>query len=231
MYEHGGPIMNKIADFSHMPVQRGCNGEDIHSFSDTELLAVILGTGSRSKGVMECAETTLRSFGGLKGMFHSGLRELSAHNGIGMIKAVRIKCAFEMGRRILSAGIELTHISSPESVWLAVLPETAGLQKEEFRVLVLNSKNRILKKSVISVGTVSETIVHPREVFRDAIREGGSGIIITHNHPSGTLVPSKEDIATTERIAESGRIIGIPLLDHVIVTDNAYYSMKEGGYI
>ena len=214
-----------------MPVQRGCNGDDIRSFSDSELLAVIIGTGFRGKGVMECAESCLMAFGGLKGMFHSGLREISAHAGIGMTKAVRIQCAFEMGRRILSAGRELTHAGTPESVWLAVLPDIAGLQKEEFRVLVVNSKNRILKKSVISIGTVSETIVHPREVFREAIKEGGSAIIITHNHPSGILTPSNEDIKTTERISEAGRIIGIPMLDHVIVTDNAYYSMKEGGYL
>jgi len=220
--------MNKA---SHMPVQRGCNGDDIRSFSDSELLAVIIGTGSRRKGVMECAESCLMAFDGLKGLFHSGLREISAHTGIGMTKAVRIQCAFEMGRRILSAGRELTHAGTPESVWLAVLPDIAGLQKEEFRVLVVNSKNRILKKSVISIGTVSEAIVHPREVFREAIREGGSGIIMTHNHPSGVLTPSKEDIATTERISEAGRIIGIPMLDHVIVTDNAYYSMREAGYL
>ena len=220
--------MNKA---SHMPVQRGCNGDDIRSFSDSELLAVIIGTGFHGKGVMECAESCLMTFGGLKGMFHSGLREISAHAGIGMTKAVRIQCAFEMGRRILSAGRELTHAGTPESVWLAVLPDIAGLQKEEFRVLVVNNKNRILKKSIISIGTVSETIVHPREVFREAIKEGGSAIIITHNHPSGILTPSKEDIKATERIAEAGQIIGIPMLDHVIVTDNAYYSMREGGYL
>jgi len=220
--------MNKA---SHMPIQRSCNGDDIRSFSDSELLSVIIGTGLRGKGVMECAESCLMAFGGLKGMFHSGLREISAHAGIGMTKAVRIQCAFEMGRRILSAGRELTHAGTPESVWLAVLPDIAGLQKEEFRVLVVNSKNRILKKSVISIGTVSETIVHPREVFREAIKEGGSGVIITHNHPSGVTTPSKEDILTTERIFEAGRIIGIPMLDHVIVTDDAYYSMREGGYL
>ena len=221
----------KIIDLSRMPIQRGCNGEDIGSFSDSELLSVVLGTGSRNKNVVECAESGLRVFGGLKGMYHSGLRELSAHDGIGMIKAVRIQCAFEMGRRILSPLTDITHIETPKAVWLTLLPDIAGLQQEEFRVLVLNNKNRILKKIVVSVGTVSETIVHPREVFRDAIREGGSGVIIAHNHPSGILEPSKEDIFTTERIAEAGRIIGIPLLDHVILTDVAYFSLKEEGYI
>lgn len=224
--------MNKTASYlSHMPIQRGCNGADISSFSDGELLAVILGTGVRNKSVMECAEASLRIFGGLKGMYHSGLRELSAHDGIGMAKAVRVRCAFEMGKRILSSGDDLTHVGTPEQVWLALLPEIAGLRQEEFRTLVLNNKNRILKKSVISIGTVSETIVHPREVFRDAIKEGGSAIIITHNHPSGILAPSKEDIAATERIADAGHILGIPLLDHIILTDMAYYSMKEAGYL
>ena len=206
-------------------------GESVRVFSDQELLAVILGSGSRGRGVMECAQGALENLGGLKGLFNSGIRELAGQKGIGMTKAVRIHCALEMGRRIISGGREFTHVSTPESVWKLLLPETAGLQKEEFRVLVLNSKNRILKKAVISVGTVSEAIVHPREVFRDAIREGGSAIIICHNHPSGTLVPSSEDIATTERIAGAGKIIGIPLLDHVIVTDFSYCSMKEEGYL
>ncbi len=216
---------------SRMPGQRGCRGEDIKGFSDSELVSVILGTGSRGKNVMECAEALLRKAGGINGMFRSGLRELAACTGIGPVKAVKLQCAMELGRRIISSGRELTHAGNPESVWQAVLPDIAGLEQEEFRVLVVNSKNRILKKSVISVGTVSETLVHPREVFREAIREGGSGIIVTHNHPSGALTPSQEDLETTERLMEAGKIIGIPLLDHVIVTDRAYCSLKEKGYI
>jgi len=107
----------------------------------------------------------------------------------------------------------------------------AGLEREEFRVLVLNNKNGILKNSMVSAGTVSEALVHPREVFRDAIREGAASLIVAHNHPTGELTPSKEDISTTRRLVEAGTIIGIPILDHVIITDTSYYSFKEGGYL
>jgi DNA repair protein RadC len=210
-------------DHSGMPVQKCCRGHDTRSLSDTELLAVVLGSGRRGCNVMDCA--------GLPGIFNSGLRELARHEGVGMVKAVRIQCALEMGRRIITGGLELTHVGTPESVWRLLLPEIAGLQKEEFRVLVLNNKNRVLKRSVISVGTVSEALVHPREIFRDAIREGGSAIIVSHNHPSGVLTPSREDIAATERIAGAGAILGIPLLDHVIVSDSSWCSMKEEGYL
>lgn len=89
----------------------------------------------------------------------------------------------------------------------------------------------LLKKSIISIGTITEAIVHPREVFRDAIREGGSGIIVTHNHPSGILTPSRQDIETTRRLVEAGKIVGIPVVDHIILTNSSFYSMKENGYI
>ena len=173
----------------------------------------------------------LKDFGGLSGLAHSGLREISSIKGIGIKKAIRMHAAFEIGRRVITDRTGISHVDSPEAVWKLLLPEMAGLIKEEFRVMVLNNKNLLLKKSIISIGTVSEAIVHPREVFIDAIREGGSSIIVAHNHPSGVLTPSKEDILTTERIIEAGRIIGIPLLDHVIITNSSYLSMKEGGYL
>jgi DNA repair protein RadC len=107
----------------------------------------------------------------------------------------------------------------------------AFLRNEEFRVLILNNKNHVLKCSITSVGTVSEAIIHPREIFRDAIREAGASIIVAHNHPSGVVLPSKEDIASTRRIKEAGFIIGIELLDHVIISASSYFSLKEAGYI
>lgn len=214
-----------------MPIQRSRNGEDIRTFSDTELLAVVLSTGSRSIGVMQCAQSLLGAFDGIKGIFNAGLRELASHSGVGMAKAVRVQCALELGRRIISSGKELTHIGNPEAVWLAVLPEIVGLQQEEFRVLVVNNRNRLLKRLVVSKGTVSQAIVHPREIFKEAIKEGGSGIIMIHNHPSGILFPSEEDLSVTERIRQAGEIIGIPLLDHVIVSDTAYFSLMTEGCI
>ena len=214
-----------------LPIQKCMSGDDVRDLSEEELLAVVLGTGTRSRDVMGLSSLLLCHFGGLPGLSVSGIREIAGISGIGIRKAIRIHAAFEMGKRALSNPRVIRHVDSPSAVWKILIPEMAGLQKEEFRVLIVNNKNNLLKKSVISVGTISEAIVHPREVFRDAIREAGSGIIISHNHPSGELAPSREDIQTTGRIAEAGRIIGIPLLDHVIITDASYLSMKEEGYI
>jgi len=214
-----------------MPLQKCIAGEDVANLSDTELLALLLGSGTRGEDVIVLSTGALREFGGLGGLRSSGVREISRKRGIGFIKAIRIHAAFEMGRRAITVINESESIDSPAAVYSLLLPEMAGLHKEEFRVLVLNNKNRLLKKKVVSVGTVSESIVHPREVFREAIREGGSGIIVAHNHPSGSLSPSAEDIRTTKRLAESGRIIGIPVLDHVIITDLSYLSLKEEGIL
>lgn len=216
--------------FARMPIQRGKCGEDIGTFSDTELLAVVLGTGCRGLNVMQCAESLLHNSGGIKGLFNAGLREIAAHSGVGIAKAVRIKCALEMGRRILSVGEERADLCNPRSVWMNLLPIIAGLQHEVFIVLVVNSSNGLIKQTVVSQGTVNQSLVHPREVFREAIKEGGSGIIIAHNHPSGVLTPSAYDLTTTEKIKQAGDIIGIPLLDHVIVTEKDFYSLKAAGH-
>jgi DNA repair protein RadC len=216
---------------NYLPLQRCIKGEEIRNLSDPDLLALILGTGTKNQDVIQLSSGILKSSGGLQGLRDSGLRELSVHVGIGLKKAVRISAALELGRRAFTISENLNRVDSPEAVWRLLLPEIAGFQREKFMVLVVNNKNMVLKKSLISIGTVSESIVHPREVFRDAIREGGSAIIISHNHPSGILTPSREDIITTERLIEAGRIIGIPLLDHIIVSGRSYYSMKESGEI
>jgi len=222
--------MNNAGEL-HLPFQRCVRGEEIRYLSDTEVLALILGSGTRKTDVMSLASSSINNFGGLPGLARSGLRELAGEPGIGLKKAVRLLASFEAGRRALTDCLHITKMSSPEAVWKFLLPHMAGLPREEFRVLILNNRQGLLKNSLVSMGSVSEAIVHPREVFRDAIREGASGIIICHNHPSGNLEPSREDIATTERISEAGRVIGIPLVDHVIVSDNGYISMKEAGYL
>ncbi len=216
---------------SILPVQKCLGGEDVKKLSDIELLAIVLNTGFKNNSVLGLSTCVLSEFGGLHGLFRSGIRELSMVKGIGLKKAIRIHAALEMGRRIISSREHPARIDSPRLVWELLLGEMAGLCREEFRVLILNNKNHLLKKCLVSVGTISESIVHPREVFRDAIREGGSGIIIAHNHPSGVASPSREDIQTTARIAECGKIIGIPLMDHVIITDTSYLSMREEGYV
>jgi len=223
--------MNSCNDKYRLPVQRCIEGESVNELSDIELLAVILGTGTREKDVIQLSADVLKKSGGLSLLSRCGLREISAEKGVGLKKAVKLKAAFELGRRAITCTPYMNRVNTPLAVWELLLPETAGLQKEEFRVLVINNKNMLIKKSVVSIGTITEAIVHPREVFRDAIREGGSGIIVTHNHPSGNTEPSRQDIETTKRLSEAGKILGIPLVDHIILSDSSYYSMKENGYI
>jgi DNA repair protein RadC len=214
-----------------LPVQKCQEGAEIRSLSDQELLAVIVGTGTRDYDVVDLSSGMLKSFGGLGGLASAGIREVARNRGIGFAKAVRIHSAFELGRRVITTPGAAGHLDSPGAVWELLLPYMACLDREEFRVLILNNKNRLLKNAMISAGTISEAIVHPREVFRDAIREGGAAVIVAHNHPTGELTPSREDISTTQRLVEAGRIVGIPVLDHVIITNASYYSFKEGGYI
>lgn len=225
-------ITQKINEWrSYLPLQRCMAGEDIRRLSDGDLLSIVLGTGTASRNVVELAALLLVEFGGLQGIARSGVRELIRVPGIAQMRALRIHAAIEMGRRAMGSLPHNGSIDTPEKVWRLLLADLAGLQQEHFCILVLNHRNHLLKKSVISVGTVSEALVHPREVFRDAIKEGGSGIIVAHNHPTGELLPSKEDIRSTERLREAGEVVGITLLDHVIISSSAYFSLKEAGYI
>ncbi len=223
--------MNEYKRGDHLPFQRCMRGEEIRRLSDTEILALLIGSGTPKIDIMSLAASSIQNFGGLPGISRSGLRELAREPGIGMKKAVRLLAAFEAGRRALTETQRFEKVSSPEAVWKVVLPLMAGLATEEFRVLILNNRHHLIKNNLISMGSVSEAIVHPREVFRDAIREGASAIIICHNHPSGSLEPSREDVAATERISEAGRIVGIPLLDHVIISSSGFLSLKEAGYL
>ncbi|MCX7679346.1 MAG: DNA repair protein RadC [Spirochaetes bacterium] len=215
----------------YLPVQKCLSGISVRELSDQELVSVILGTGTRENHVIDLSHELLRKFGGICGLSRAGLREIAVNRGMGLVKSIRLLAAFELGRRALSPGPILERADSPAMVWKYLLPEFAGLSREEFRVLVLNNKNHVLKKCVVSMGTISEALVHPREVFREAIREAGASIIIAHNHPSGILTPSVEDIQTTRRIKEAGEIIGICLLDHVIITESGYLSMREEGLL
>lgn len=226
--ETGGSVRREVA---HLPVQKCLAGEEISNLSDQELLAVVLGTGLRGRDAMGVAMEALNAYGGLCGIHGAGLRELARHEGIGLKKALRIHAALEMGRRIIADRSLIEKLDSPREVWRLLLPEMALLRREEFRVLILNNKNRLLKKSIVSVGTVSEAVIHPREIFRDAIREAASSVIVAHNHPSGVLTPSREDITATTRLREAGKIIGIEVLDHVIIGDTGYLSLREAGYM
>ncbi|MDA3899765.1 MAG: DNA repair protein RadC [Spirochaetes bacterium] len=212
------------------PIQKCINGHNVRDLSDVELLSIAIGAGCKGESVYSLASRIYYDLSGLRGIYSAGVHKLSQIRGIGETKSIRILSALEMGRRIVSREISSFEVNNPEKVWRCVLSDITGIGHEIFIVIVLNSKNRVLRKSIVSSGTVSETLVHPREVFRMAITENGSSIIICHNHPSGNTEPSQNDINITDRLLEASRIIGIELLDHLIVTEKGFYSLREGGY-
>ena len=214
-----------------MPLQRCENGEDIRVLADYELVAIIIGTGSRKRDVLEVSMDVMKQFVCVDDMYQAGVREMASISGLGIKKAIRLQAAIELGRRLLLPREVSSPVDCPQKAWRILHGEMACSRKEEFWVLVLNNKNHVIRKSRVSVGTVSETIVHPREIFREAIRESGSSVIVAHNHPSGILTPSPHDIHTTRRLNDAGKLVGIPLIDHIIISNTSYLSMKEEGYI
>ena len=201
------------------------------ALSDGELLGLLFGIGSREKTAVELAGEVISEAGGLLGLYEVSVHELMQLNGIGEAKACITLAAVELARRIRQVrNPERPVISSPADVDRLLRGRIANLDRENFIVLLLNAKNEVIETSTISVGTLSCSLVHPREVFKPAIRASAASIILAHNHPSGKVEPSREDREVTARLAESAEILGIEVLDHVIVGDN-YFSMKEHGVL
>jgi DNA repair protein RadC len=201
------------------------------ALSDGELLGLLFGIGSREKTAVELAGEVISEAGGLFGLYEVSVHELMQLNGIGEAKACITLAAVELARRIRQVrNPERAVISSPADVDRLLRGRIANLDRENFIVLLLNAKNEVIETSTVSVGTLSCSLVHPREVFKPAIRASAASIILAHNHPSGKVEPSREDREVTARLAESAEILGIEVLDHVIVGDN-YFSMKEHGVL
>ena len=197
------------------------------ALSDGELLGLLFGIGSREKTAVELAGEVISTAGGLHGLYDVSVHELTEVNGIGEAKACIILAALELGRRIgqvRNPGRPM--ISSPADVDRLLRGRIANLDRENFVVVLLNTKNEVIDTPLVSVGTLSASLVHPREVFKPAIRASAASVILAHNHPSGKVEPSREDREVTKRLKESAEILGIEVLDHVIVGDG-YYSMKE----
>jgi len=198
--------------------------------SNAELLAILLRTGVQSESAVMLAQRLLRSVGGLRGLAGSGLEQLCELRGIGPAKALQILAALELGKRMARTELEAAPvIRSPQDVATLVMEDLRYLQQEHFVVLFLNTKNRVIAKETLSVGSLNAAIVHPREVFRSAIRRSAASVICVHNHPSGDPTPSTEDLQLTNRLSEAGQIIGIELLDHIIIGDRRFISLKERG--
>ena len=205
------------------------HGEE--ALSVHELLALILGRGSKNDSVLNLVQRLLSHFGGLDKLASAGLEELARIKGIGPAKAAQIKAVFELGKRNSSSWdkAEKTKISSAEDVFKLFGQRLKAKKKEHFWVLLLDARNRLIRSVEISVGSLDASIVHPREVFKEAIGESASRLILVHNHPSGDPKPSEADIEITGRLAAAGKILGLEILDHIIIGNKNASSLKEEG--
>ncbi|MHB1405718.1 MAG: RadC family protein [Desulfitobacteriaceae bacterium] len=202
------------------------------ALSNREVLAILLRTGVKGENVLDLAERLLTDSGGLSGLARLTVHELAQLHGLGKAKASGLKAALELGKRLVSSDpASRPVINSPQDVAHLVMEEMRHFDREHFRVVTLNTKNHVLGISPISVGSLNSSLVHPRECFKEAIRRNSNAIILLHNHPSGDPTPSREDIEVTKRLADGGKILGIEVLDHVIIGDNRYISLKERGIV
>ncbi|MFZ3588327.1 RadC family protein [Bacillus sp. DJP31] len=202
------------------------------SLSNHELLAILLRTGSKEESVLQLANRMLTQFEGLRLLKDASIEELTGMKGIGQTKAIQIIAALELGRRISRLQYDERYvIRSPEDGAKYVMEDMRFLSQEHFVCLYLNTKNQVLHRQTVFIGSLNASIVHPREVFKEAFRRSAASIICIHNHPSGDPTPSKEDIEVTKRLTECGKIIGIELLDHLIIGDQKFVSLKEKGYV
>jgi len=199
------------------------------SLSDAELVAILLRTGKKGKSVIEIARELINSEGNLAMLATKSVDSLQKISGIGKDKAAALAAAFELSRRILSQPKWLSNkkITSPQDVAEIFIPILRDDNKEKFIVVCLNSANKIIKHEIISVGNLNSSVVHPREIFKVAIDNSSASIILIHNHPSGNPEPSNEDIRITKKIVETGKIMDIPVFDHLIIAGETYTSLVE----
>lgn len=202
------------------------------SLSDAQLLAIIIRTGGAGKSVLALAMELLEKFGGLTDIDSASIADLSSMKGLGKAKIAQLKAAFELGKRLMSEPVGNTPVfSSSNLVYSYFAPRFKNAKKEIFLCALLDTKNRLVREVKISEGTLTNSPIHPREAFKEAIRESAASVIFVHNHPSGDPGPSRDDLAVTERLKATGNIVGITVLDHVIIGDGTYVSLKEKGMV
>lgn len=200
------------------------------NLSAGELLAIVLGTGSPGQTTLELAQTIIDHFQSLGTLSRATLEELNRLSGMGEAKGTRLLAALELGRRSVAAlPSQRPAINGPDDVARLLMSEMRYLDREHFKALILNTKNQVLKVADVSVGSLNTSVVHPRELFKAVISHSGASVIIVHNHPSGDATPSADDIAITKRLARGAEILGIQLLDHMILGDGCYVSLKDKG--
>lgn len=225
------PKMNDLP-LEERPIERLiCYGSEI--LSNTELLAIILRTGTKGENVITLCQRVLKVIGGIDNLQQVSFEKITKIKGIKNVKGAQIIAVCELYKRMntLKCNNMKITVDSPKSIGNMLVKEMRGLKQEVLKLIVLNTKNKIIKVKDVFKGGLNTSVAHPREIYSEAIKCNGSAIIICHNHPSGDPTPSKEDINISKRIQECGKIIGIELLDHIITGDNEYISLKEKGII
>lgn len=200
------------------------------SLQTHELIAILLRTGTKRRSALTLAQELLQRFDGINGVVAASVSELAQVPGIGLAKAAQLAAAMELSRRATLAQLhDRPQIRGPEDIYALLSDALRQEKREHFVAVLMDTKNKVLKTETISIGTLDSSLVHPREVFRAAIREGAACMIVAHNHPSGDPTPSPEDIQVTKRLQEVGKLVGIELLDHIIVGDGDYTSLRQRG--
>jgi DNA repair protein RadC len=202
----------------------------VSGLGDNELLAVVLGSGARRTDALMVANAILAAAGGLHGVARIGHDDLCRVHGVGPAKATQVLAAIELGRRTLVRRPgQRKPFTSPRDLATYLLPQFGARTVEQFGVVLLDTKHRLVRTTLVSVGTLDSSPAHPREVFREATTACAAAVVLFHNHPSGDPTPSEDDCELTGRLVEAGRIIGIRVLDHIILAETKYYSFKEAG--
>jgi len=198
--------------------------------SDAELVALVLRTGARDLDALAVAAGLIARRGGLHGVARAAAAELRAEPGVGPAKSASLLAALEIGRRLASRRLpQGAAVRSPADVHRHFHPLLRDVPHERFLVVLLDGRHRVMGEVVVSQGTLTASLVHPREVFRPALREAAAAVILVHNHPSGDPAPSREDREITQRLARAGEILGVRVLDHVIVAEQGFCSLREAG--
>jgi DNA repair protein RadC len=202
------------------------------ALTDAQLLAIVLRVGRVDRSAVQVAMEVLERLRGLQGLSHCGVEELCGVSGVGPAKAAQLKAALELGKRVLAAPLSTgTRIGSSQDIFHHFHPRLRDLRHEVFKVVLLDAKHTIIRETTVSEGSLTLSIVHPREVFTIAVRESAAAVIFLHNHPSGDPSPSREDRALTARLVSAGEVLGIRVLDHVIVGDGRYVSFADRGWL
>jgi len=206
--------------------------EGPESLSDAQLMAILLRVGRRDSSAMHVAMELLQQLGGLQGLANRGIEELCRVPGVGPAKAAQVRAAIELGKRVLSAPLSTgMRIGSSADLFKHYYPLLRDLRREIFKIVLLDAKHTVIRDATVSEGSLTLSIVHPREVFSLAIREAAAAVIFLHNHPSGDPQPSTEDRELTRRLVAAGELLGIQVLDHLIIGDNRYLSFADQGWL